>query len=342
MTTARPANPRSHSTVAPRSILVLKPSSLGDIVHTLPAVTLLRERWPDARIKWLANTEWLSILDDNPYIDQAVEFPRRKFSGVMGGVSFARWLLQMRESLAADLVLDFQGLFRTAVIGRAARRNIFSGLSDAREGARWLYDSATDTSGEKHAVERYLDLAESVTGLTRPSTLPFPLPQGAPPRHLQLPPHYIVFHPFSRGHGKSMDATTALSLAALLAETAPVLLVGRDAPALPASLPEGVITLINQTTLPELIWLMRNSSAVVSVDSGPMHIAAATAPTVLGIHSWSNPVKVGPYRPDALVWQSGTITPMHDILANRSFHPGKLPSLSDLHAIARAIARLLP
>jgi ADP-heptose:LPS heptosyltransferase len=63
----------------------------------------------------------------------------------------------------------------------------------------------------------------------------------------------------------------------------------------------------HRTTLPELIWVLRQARWVISVDSGPMHIAAGVNDRTLGIHTWSDPRKVGPYNPRAWVWKAGRI-----------------------------------
>jgi hypothetical protein len=74
-----------------------------------------------------------------------------------------------------------------------------------------------------------------------------------------------------------------------------------------------VTDLLNQTSLHELIWLIRRAAFVVSVDSGPMHIAAALTPRLVSIHTWSDPAKVGPYRPDAWIWKERALYQMRDI-----------------------------
>jgi ADP-heptose:LPS heptosyltransferase len=74
----------------PRSILVIKPSSLGDVVHTLPAVACVKRRWPDARLTWLVNPEWAPLLRGNPDIDDILEFPRSQFRGLGGLLRFMR------------------------------------------------------------------------------------------------------------------------------------------------------------------------------------------------------------------------------------------------------------
>ena len=66
------------------SILIIKPSSLGDVVHTLPPVALVKKRWPEARVRWLINPEWAPLLEDNPYVDEAIIFPRQELRGVRG------------------------------------------------------------------------------------------------------------------------------------------------------------------------------------------------------------------------------------------------------------------
>jgi hypothetical protein len=132
-------------------------------------------------------------------------------------------------------------------------------------------------------------------------TCPAALTSGA------LPESAILLHPFSRGTGKSLTPAQTLALCQELAPL-PVVLVGRSDVALPA-LPANTQNLLNQTTLPELIWLIRRSRGVISVDSGPMHIAAALTPHVLSIHTWSDPRKVGPWHPGTTVWKAGRLMP---------------------------------
>ena len=96
-------------------------------------------------------------------------------------------------------------------------------------------------------------------------------------------------------------------VAKFCAEIAPanVVLAGRTDAAI-SPLPN-VTNLLNKTTLPELCWLLRNAAFTVSVDSGPMHIAAAVSENLLSIHTWSDPRKVGPFNPGAWIWKDGKI-----------------------------------
>jgi heptosyltransferase-1 len=94
----------------------------------------------------------------------------------------------------------------------------------------------------------------------------------------------------------------------------PVVLVGRTSETVPRL--DHVTDLLNRTTLSALIWLVRRAAFVVSVDSGPMHIASALTPRLISLHTWSDPGKVGPYRPEAWIWKDGELFQVKD-LGNR-------------------------
>ena len=315
---------------APADILVIKPSSLGDIVHTLPAVALLKKTWPQARLHWLINSEWMPLLDGNPHVDEVVEFPRKNFRGAGGLLRIAPWARALRERVRADLVLDFQGLLRSALIARLCRADggRILGLSDAREGARHFYDATADVSGKAHAVERYLALVAAL-GIDPTVPLEWPLPQGSPPAGFDATEPFIVLHPFSRGAGKSLTAAAVADFCRTLAPRR-IVLAGRTAATLADA--TNVTNLLNRTTLPELIWLLRRAAFTVSVDSGPMHIAAALSPRLLALHTWSDPRKVGPYAPDAWIWKDRTLCQMRDLARPAAHQPA-----ADLTAVARFI-----
>jgi ADP-heptose:LPS heptosyltransferase len=289
----------------PREILVLKPSSLGDIVHTLPAIALVKRRWPEARLRWLINPEWAPLLEGNPDVDEAVIFPRQELRGARGLLRIAPWARGLRGKVRADLVLDFQGLLRSALIARLclAPGGKIVGLSDAREGAGFFYHHKTDVRGIDHAVDRYLAL---VAALCIPTTPPlaWSLPTGNAPAGFVETSPFVLLHPFSRGAGKSLSPADVTTLCRALAPVR-VVLAGRSDQTVLAM--DNVENLLNRTSLAELIWLIRRAAFVVSVDSGPMHIAAALTSRLLAIHTWSDPGKVGPYQPDAWIWKDGAL-----------------------------------
>ena len=306
----------------------MKPSSLGDIVHTLPAVAAIKAHWPDARIRWIVNTEWAPLLDGNPQVDEVVLFPRRDLRGLRGMLRLVPWARTLREQVSADLVLDFQGLLRSALLSKLCRGQggRILGLSDAREGARHFYDARVDVSGCTHAVDRYLALVRAL-GIERPAQLAWPLPQGTAPAGLPADSRFVVLHPFSRGKGKSLSVADVTAFCRAVSPMR-VILAGRADERVPPL--ENVTDLLNRTTLAELLWLLRRAAFVVSVDSGPLHIAAAITPRLVSIHTWSDPAKVGPYHPDAWIWKDGALFQRKAPDARRS-----APDIAALSAFVR-------
>ncbi len=157
-------------------------------------------------------------------------------------------------------------------------------------------------------MERYLAIAAALgADISGPPS--WPLPTGTAPA-VDLPQQFVLLHPFSRGAGKSLTMEDVLAFARALAPM-PVVIAGTSREPLPAG--AGVFDLLNKTTIPELIWLIRQAAFVVSVDSGPMHIAAAITDRLLSIHTWSDPRCVGPFRPEAWVLKRGELCQVRDL-----------------------------
>jgi heptosyltransferase-1 len=299
--------------MTPASVLVVKPSSLGDIVHTLPAVHYLKTTFQDAEFSWITNTEWMPLLEQNTDLTTIIPFPREEFKSPGGVFKFFRWCRGL-AGLKPDLVLDFQGLFRSAWISRSTKGKSVLGLSDSREASRFFYDKRALVHSGQHSVDRYLALAR-LAGANTSGLIQFPLPQGKAVPLLELPERYVVLHPFARGAGKSLSAGEIFEFTRLVAPV-PVVVVGRSDEQF--TIDQKGISLVNKTDLPELIWLLRRSSFIVSVDSGPMHIGAAITSELLSIHLWSNPGSVGPYNPDAWIWKDRRIYQVSSIPAGES------------------------
>lgn len=293
----------------PDSILVVKPSSLGDVVHTLPAVAALKKFWSKSSIRWLVNPEWAPVLDGNPHLNQVHIFPRAQFRGVAAAWRMLRWARSFGREHSAELVLDFQGLLRSAVVGRFARGRSLYGLSDAREGAGWFYDSTARLPSQRaspmHAVDRYMALVQALgVPPAGAAALEWPLPDGPLPAEFATGEPYVVLHPFSRGKGKSLTIPEVKLFCQTMAPHR-IILLGRSELEVPRM--EHVENYLNRTSLVESISVLRRAAWVVSVDSGPMHLAAALSARVLSIHTWSDPRKVGPYPPEAWVLKDSKI-----------------------------------
>jgi ADP-heptose:LPS heptosyltransferase len=178
------------------------------------------------------------------------------------------------------------------------------GLDDAREGAGFFYTNKIPVSRDEHAVTRYLRSVPAL-GIDPLTPWQWGLPAGEPCRAFSPTGPYLILHPFSRGAGKSMDAASIRAFVESYSGRCQILLVG--AGSCGEDLGNRVVNLLGKTTLSELIFLLRGASFVVSVDSGPMHLAAALDVPLLSIHTWSDPRLVGPYSEKAWIWQGGEI-----------------------------------
>jgi ADP-heptose:LPS heptosyltransferase len=285
-----------------RSVLLIKPGSMGDVIHALPVASAIHRAWPDAALTWIIDPRWAPLLDGNPAVADVRLFPRQEFRGPRGWARAARWYPSL-GGLRPDDVVDLQGLLRSALMAKCSRGKAVVGLADAREGARFFYRRLAETSPGEHAVSRYLRVLP-LLGIPVPEHPEFFIPHGAAP---SLPDGYIVLHPFARGAGKSMEAGAVRAFVEEFQANSkrPVVIVGVGG--LPGSMPPGIIDLAGKTSLPELIGILRGARFVVSVDSGPMHLAAAAGVPLLGVHTWSDPRLVGPFSEEAWIWQGGQI-----------------------------------
>lgn len=142
-------------------ILIVKLSSLGDVIHTLPAAQALRHRFPEARITWAVERAHSGVLRGLPFVDETIEWDRRSWRTLgdfLGRLRKRNW----------DLAIDFQGLFRSGFTGWAARAKRRLGFAPLRECAHWFYNERVPTPQQPlHAVEKYLKLIEPL-GATYP------------------------------------------------------------------------------------------------------------------------------------------------------------------------------
>ncbi len=284
-------------------VVLIKPGSMGDVIHAVPVVEAMRAARPAWKVTWIVDDRWAPLLDGLPGVDKHL-FPRNRFRGADGWLRALRWMCGLK-SLEADCVVDLQGLFRSGVMAFSIRCRDVIGLSDAREGSRWIQKKTARVDSGEHAVHRYRR-ALPLLGIPVPEKpvwkfkLP-PLPQA-------LTGHaYAVLHPTARGAGKSLDAECVETFARTFHEAGGprLVLVGQG----DGSAPGGVLDLRNRTSLPELGAVLSGACFVVSVDSGPMHWAVALGRPTLSIHTWSDPRKVGPYAEDCWIWQGGEIRP---------------------------------
>ena len=336
-----PGPPLSFPSHEPR-IFIVKPSSLGDIIHTLPALSALRAAFPEASLGWIVNTEWAPLLLGHPHLDEVVAFPRQEFRGLTGWWNAWQWMQSTLSDKEPDLVLDFQGLARSAVLARSTKAPIIAGFREARELAWLAYHRRIPVPDHRqlHAVHRYLRLLTGL-GIPVPEEPQFVLGAGDPVPEEALPAGtapLVAIHPFSRGAGKSLQPSEVLAFCKeAVSEGLRVVVVGSSREDFDVTvLPEGAVSLLGRTTLPQLIHVLRQACWTLSVDSGPMHLAAALTDRVISLHTWSDPLLVGPCRPRSWIWRDGQLVQV------RHLRPGQFPEQRHLRANWPVGAPLLP
>ncbi len=287
-------------TVKPRKILIIKPSSLGDIVHSLPFLNTVRKRFPGAEIHWLVARGFEGLLEGHPMIDRLWIINKDAWKkiehirGTLGEISSLFRELKMEEF---DLAIDLQGLLRSGVITAATGAPVRIGFKEAREGSRLFYTHKVEGGKDIHAVDRYLKIVDFLGYDV--SDIRFPIPTFDI-RHSTFNIHkpYAVIVPGARWKTKTWPAENFGKLSALLPlET---VVVGSRSDTIIADeivvLSGGkAISLAGKTDLKQLIEIMRKARFVVSNDSGPMHIAAALGVPVFAVFGPTDPLRTGPY-----------------------------------------------
>lgn len=210
-------------------------------------------------------------------------------------------------------------------------------MSDAREGAHLFYRKTALVDRHVHAVERYLALIEAF-GVSIRRPLRFPLPSGDRVERFDEDEPFVLLHPFARGRKKSLSDLAVEEFCHALAPHR-VVLVGRTRRGIPA--PDNCVNLLNHTSILQLIWLIRRASFTVSVDSGPVHIAAALSDRLLSIHTWSDPRKVGPYNQDAWIWKNGELLRVRDLPLPVAQQKGRVFKPADVKTILPLIRQHL-
>lgn len=263
-------------------ILVIRLSAMGDVIHALPAVASLKHSFPHSAITWVIRPKWAPLLEGNPFVDEVVEMDR----GFGDAVAAAGKLRRERF----DLVVDFQGLIQSALVAAWAKANKKVGLhrSQAREGLAAMFYSTAVLTRSPHRVDGNLELAAAAgaSNLLRV----FPLPDGKPEG--TLPEGKFVLASPAAGWGSKQ---WPLEYYEAVAQELRMPLVVNGPPA-SAGLLAGVPSAqIHLSGIAGLIDATRRAHAVIGVDSGPMHLAAALSKPGVAIFGPTDPASHGPY-----------------------------------------------
>jgi heptosyltransferase-1 len=268
-----------------RRILAVRLGAMGDIICALPAVASLKHGIAGSSVTWVIERKWTPLLEANPYVDHIIAIDRASAGGLM-----AAW--RQLRSERFDLAVDFQGLLKSALVAASARPERIWGFDRTRERmAAWFYSNRV-TPRSVHEVDKNLELAEAI----EPASLirQFPIPPGRPEGVLPREP-FVLASPLAGWGAKQWPLESYAILGRMLEREFGLKLV------LNAPRPVGVEhTEAHVSGLPGLIHATRRAVAVVGLDSGPLHLAAALGKPGVGIYGPSDPARTGPY--------GGTIT----------------------------------
>lgn len=297
-------------------ILIIKLSALGDVIQTLPTLEALRQRFPGAEINWLVEEAAAPLLPRHPALDQVLVCRRQSWLQAFRGrgspaeaIRELRQLLQTLRHPGFDLVLDLQGLLKSALWTWAACSPRKLGFAGTREFSYLpLTEKLPPYDPEEPAIRRYLRLAAHLGAPTTPVRFRLALPRwvDSPLAELltALPRPWVVLHPGCRWPSKHWPPEQVAALADLVARDlgTPAIFTGStaDRPLLreiSSRLTTTALDLSGRLTLPELAALFSQADAVVSPDTGPMHLAAAVGAPLVALFGPTAPWRTGPYGP---------------------------------------------
>jgi lipopolysaccharide heptosyltransferase I len=289
----------------PQRILVFKPSAIGDVVHTLPILNLLKRRWPKAKVSWLITPICAPLVEGHPQVDEVIVFNRKRYGHAWrsptASLAFYRFIQGLRER-RFDWVVDFQGLFRSGWMTWATGAPVRVGFDDAREGAPWFYTHAVPSGGwwQQHAIGRYLHLAAALGCPMEPVEFQFAVDdadRAAVADMLAGVEKYAVVIPGTNWATKRWPAEKFGQLVGPLKDRfgLQTVICGGPGDAAAAAQIPGAINLVGRTTLRQTIALLERAELVIANDSGPMHIACALGRPLVALYGPTSPVLTGPY-----------------------------------------------
>jgi 3-deoxy-D-manno-octulosonic-acid transferase/heptosyltransferase-1 len=303
--------------IEPDRILIVKLSAIGDVVHTLPFLEVLAERFPLAKIDWLVEEESSAVPDGHPALNRLIVSKRRSWQAdfiLNGGrktvLAEAAGFVRDLRSIRYDVVVDLQGLFKSAVLTWLARGGLKVGPSGGRE-CSWIVLNRPPVPVDYHwhAIDRYLEVAHFMGCRTNRWTGRIPVGpedragaaailreqglEGAP---------LVAINPMARWKTKLWVPDRFSILADRISQElgASVAFTGSpgDRPWIERIRNQCCtrpVNLAGLTTLKQLAEIYARCSVVVSTDTGPMHIAAAMGCPVVALFGPTAPWRTGPY-----------------------------------------------
>jgi lipopolysaccharide heptosyltransferase II len=288
-------------------ILILKPSSLGDVIQALPVLRLIRKQLPKAEVYWWIEKSLAPLLEGDPDLAGVVLFDRKGWAKPRNWGTLLDTIQWMRRQ-NFDWVIDLQSLLRSGAFGWLAKGNLLVGLDERREGARMFFDlAARRASWGTHAVDWYLSVLP-LLGVPFSRDFEWIPKREAVIRRLdeQWGLHrdrWILLQPGARWEDKRWPTQHFAALGKQLIRDYPghrMAILGGAADAhlgqeIAVACGERCLDLAGKLNLQEMIEWIRAGDLMVTNDTGPMHVAAALGVPVVGLFGPTEPRRTGPY-----------------------------------------------
>jgi len=288
-------------------ILILKPSSLGDVVQALPVLRLLKRHLPASKIFWWIDSQFAPLLEGDPDLTGVVRFERQRWTSPLHWPEMLRSLRWLRAQ-NFDWIIDLQCLARSGAFAWLANGKFLIGLDEPREGARGFYDVAVRrASFHTHAADWYLAVLprlgvpvhNNFQWLPERPTIAAAVQSKWPANGAR----WIALQPGARWENKRWPAGYFAELIRQLARTFPdtrfaILGSAEDRPLgdiIARAEAQRCLNLCGQTSLPEMVEWLRRCRVMITNDTGPMHVAAALGKPLVALFGPTEPRRTGPY-----------------------------------------------
>ncbi len=293
-----------------KRILVVKLSSIGDVIHALPVSHAVKETFPEAELTWVVEPPAYDLLTMNPCIDRIITFYKKDFKSFRGFMENFRPFRRTLREQKYDAVLDLQGLFKSAAIAHIARSPRKLGVCRMREMSGRVSKPVIGPHAGGHIVERYLDVARAIGCRVDQVVFPIEIPQNdansarilMEDEGLKVDNPYIVFVIGANWPNKRWPSEYFAELSEWLYEMQVIpVLVGsgmldqqkaREIEALTEIPP---VNLVDKTNLRQLAYIMKNARLVIGGDTGPVHLAAGMGIRTVMLMGPTDAKRNGPY-----------------------------------------------
>jgi 3-deoxy-D-manno-octulosonic-acid transferase/heptosyltransferase-1 len=298
------------------NILIIKLSAIGDVVHTLPSLAVLRRLYPNAHITWVIEEASSDLIVGHPYLNRIVvsgrkrwirdlRNPSRAFAALREIKSFVRTL----RDRSYDLVIDFHGLFKSALLVFLSGGKRKLGYDSLQELSGLFLNEKIPEDLEKHAIDRYLDFLRYLGAPIGEPEFLIPIEEANKKRidallqkhNLDSHDRFVAVNPIALWETKlwEEDRFAALCDRIIRQLDTKVVLTGNHAEGMvghiQSMMSQKTVNLAGRTTLRDLAYLYRKAALLITTDSGPMHIAAAVGTPVIALFGPTSASRTGPY-----------------------------------------------